>query len=91
MKKLYRSKTDRKIAGIMGGLGELLNIDANLLRLGAVLLFLLSGFFTVLITYVIAWIILPDGKPEEIEFKEESSTSKQTTRKKTGGTKKSTK
>lgn len=91
MKKLYRSKTDRKIAGVMGGLGELLNIDANLLRLGAVLLFLLSGFFPVLITYVIAWIILPDGKPEEIDIKEESSTSKQSTSKKTSGTKKSVK
>jgi phage shock protein PspC (stress-responsive transcriptional regulator) len=91
MKKLYRSKTDRKIAGVMGGLGELLNFDANLLRLAAVLLFLLSGFFPVLITYIVAWVILPDGKPEEMETKTESSASKQTAQKKTSGTKKPTK
>ena len=97
MKRLYRSQTDRKIAGILGGLGELYNIDPNLLRLLAVLLFLVSGFFPVLFTYIIAWIILPDGKPMEAEKKttgnedktenssSESSTSKKAgTRKKTG-------
>ena len=60
MKRLYRSQKDRKLAGIFGGLGDYFEIDANLLRLIAVLLFLISGFFPVLITYVIAWIILPD-------------------------------
>jgi phage shock protein C len=66
MKKLFRSQKDRKIAGIFGGLGEYYNIDSNLLRLIAVLVFLISGFFPVLITYVIAWLILPD---EELEVK----------------------
>lgn len=69
MKRLYRSQTDRKIAGILGGLGELYNIDPNLLRLLAVLLCLVSGFFPVLFTYIIAWIILPNGKPAEAENK----------------------
>ncbi len=65
MKRWYRSQTDRKIAGILGGLGELYEIDPNILRLLAVLLFLVSGFFPVLFTYIIAWIILPDGIPQE--------------------------
>jgi len=64
MKRLYRSQKDRKIAGIFGGLGDYYNVDSNLLRLIAVLLFLISGFFPVLITYIIAWLILPD---EEIK------------------------
>jgi phage shock protein C len=76
MKRLYRSQTDRKIAGIMGGLGELYNIDPNLLRLLAVLLFLVSGFFPVLFTYIIAWIILPDGKPAENERRASGSEDK---------------
>ena len=71
MKRLYRSKTDRTIAGIFGGIGELFNIDPNLLRLSAVLLFFISGFFPVLVTYIIAWIILPDGKPLEQEIQPE--------------------
>ncbi len=65
MKRLYRSKTDRKIAGIFGGLGELYDIDPTILRLIAVLLFLITGFFPMLFTYIVAWIIIPDGKPEQ--------------------------
>lgn len=65
MKRLYRSKTDRKIAGIFGGLGELYDVDPTILRLIAVLLLLITGFFPVLFTYLVAWIIIPDGKPEQ--------------------------
>ena len=65
MKKLYRSKTDRKIAGVFGGIGEVYQVDANLLRLLGVLLVLATGILPVLVTYLIAWVILPDGKPED--------------------------
>jgi len=66
MKRLYRSQTDRKIAGIFGGVGELYEIDPNLLRLLAVLVFLVSGFFPMLVTYIVAWFIIPEGKPENV-------------------------
>jgi phage shock protein C len=66
MKRLHRSQTDRKIAGICGGLGELYEIDPNVLRLIVVLVFLVSGFFPVLVTYIIAWIIIPDSKPDPV-------------------------
>jgi phage shock protein C len=62
MKRLYRSQTDRKIAGIFGGLGELYGTDPNVLRLAAVLLFLVTGFIPLLATYFVAWFILPDEK-----------------------------
>ena len=65
MKRLYRSQTDRKMAGIFGGVGELYEIDPNLLRLLAVLVFLVSGFFPMLVTYIVAWFIIPEGKPEK--------------------------
>ncbi len=61
MKKLYRSRSDRKIAGIFGGIGEAYNMDPNVLRLLGVLLFFISGFFPVLITYIVAWVIVPDA------------------------------
>jgi phage shock protein C len=76
MKKLYRSQTDRKIAGIFGGLGDYFNIDSNVLRLLAVLVFLVSGFFPVLITYVIAWLILPDEGAEVTSSRSEVSSQK---------------
>ena len=65
MRRLYRSKEDRKISGICGGLGELLGIDPNIFRLGSILLALTTGVFPVLVTYLVAWMILPEGGPQE--------------------------
>lgn len=33
MKKLYKSKTDKKICGVCGGLGEYFNVDSTIIRL----------------------------------------------------------
>ncbi|MFQ5584501.1 MAG: PspC domain-containing protein [Calditrichia bacterium] len=60
MKRFYRSTKDQKIAGICGGLGEVFNIDSNIIRLLLILATLVSGFFPFVLTYIIAWIILPE-------------------------------
>lgn len=65
MQKLYRSRTDQKIAGICGGLGEIYNFDSNLIRLGLVFIGLLTQIVPAVVTYLIAWIILSEGQPEE--------------------------
>lgn len=59
MKRMYRSKKDRKIAGICGGLGEYFDMDSTLLRLIFVLLLFTTGFAPIIITYLIGWIIIP--------------------------------
>ena len=56
MKKLYRNKTDCKIAGICLGIGEYFNIDPVIIRLVFLLGLFLGGG---LIVYVIGWIIIP--------------------------------
>ncbi|HEX9934217.1 MAG TPA: PspC domain-containing protein [bacterium] len=60
MKRLYRSIQDRKIAGVCGGLGEYLGADPTVLRLVAVFLGLVTGIVPGIITYFIAWIIIPE-------------------------------
>ena len=62
MKKIYRSQKDKKIAGILGGLGELFNIDSTLLRLAFVFIGLATGIIPIIIAYVIGWIIIPKGE-----------------------------
>ena len=42
-KQLYRSRTNRKIAGVCGGLGEYMNLDPTVVRLIWVLLFFFAG------------------------------------------------
>ena len=58
-RRLYRSRTDRMIAGVCGGLGEYLNIDPTIVRLLFVL-FLLTGGSGFLIYFVMLLIV-----PEE--------------------------
>ena len=57
-KKLYKSNTDKKIAGVCGGIAEYFNIDATLVRLGWVVFSLLGG--SGLLAYIIAAIIMPE-------------------------------
>ena len=60
MKRFYRSTKDSKLAGICGGLGEEFNIDSNLIRLFLILATFITGFFPFVLTYIIAWFILPE-------------------------------
>ena len=45
----------------MGGLSQYLDIDASMLRLAAVFLMVITGFLPLFLTYVVAWIIIPEG------------------------------
>ena len=65
-KKLYRSRSNRMIAGICGGLGEYFNIDPTLIRLALVFFTLWWG--SGLLFYFIAWFVIP----EEPELAQES-------------------
>ena len=60
MKRLYLSKTDKKLAGLCGGLGEFFDIDPTLIRLATVFACLVTGFFPLACAYVIGWLIVPE-------------------------------
>lgn len=67
MKRFYRSAKERKIAGVCGGLGELMELDPNLVRLLFFFVGFITGFIPLLITYVAAWIFIPENGPNERE------------------------
>ena len=58
-KRLYRSKKDKMLAGICGGLAKYFDVDPSLVRLATVLLCLYAG--TGLLVYIIAAIIIPEA------------------------------
>ena len=70
-KRFYRSTTDRKIAGVAGGLAEYFEIDPLLVRLIFVILLLVGGGGFLL--YIILWIITPD-RPIILNQNQNSST-----------------
>ena len=58
-KKLYRSKKERMIAGVCGGIAEYLDADPTIVRLTVAIGTLISVGFGILI-YLLAWIIIPE-------------------------------
>lgn len=56
-KKLYRSRTERMIAGVCGGLAKYFGMDPTWIRLIFILFFVLGG--SALLVYLIMWIIVP--------------------------------
>ncbi len=56
-KRLYRSKTDRMIAGVCGGLAQYLAVDTTIVRLVFLLLFFVGA--SAIPIYLILWVITP--------------------------------
>ncbi|RAS64211.1 phage shock protein C (PspC) family protein [Lentzea atacamensis] len=59
VKKLRRSRSDKMIAGVCGGVARMIGVDAAILRIILVAATLL-GFGTGAILYVAAWILMPE-------------------------------
>lgn len=57
MKKLYRSRHDRMICGVCGGIAEYFDLDPSLVRLCWIVLFAMAG--SGIIAYIIATIVIP--------------------------------
>ena len=61
MRRLYKNQFDRKIFGVIGGLGLYFQIDANLLRL-IFIAFLATPLFPLLaLIYVVLALVIPEG------------------------------
>jgi phage shock protein C len=58
-KRLVRSRTDRMIGGVCGGVARYFGIDPTVVRVGFVLAAIVTGG-AALLAYPIAWIIIPD-------------------------------
>jgi phage shock protein C len=58
-RRLVRSRDDRWLAGVCGGVADYAGVDANLVRL-VVVLGTIFGFGSLLVAYVVAWILMPE-------------------------------
>lgn len=64
MKKLYRSSKDMYIGGVCGGLGEVMKVDSNIIR---IIFALFAIFGAGVIIYLIMWAVLPLKTIDEYE------------------------
>lgn len=58
-KRLYRSRSDRVVAGICGGLADFFGLDASLIRL-AFVLGVVFGFGSLLVVYLVMLFVVPE-------------------------------
>jgi phage shock protein C len=69
MKRLYRSRKERMLGGICGGLGEHIDVDPAIIRMVWVVITVITilcfGFG--IIVYLLAWIIIPESPEESTE------------------------
>ena len=56
-----RSKSERVVAGVCGGVGRYLGVDPVLLRIAFIILALANGLGV--IAYVVAWVAIPEERP----------------------------
>ena len=68
-KRLYRSRTDRMVSGVCGGLAQYFNIDVTLVRLAFLLLLVFGGGGFLI--YIVLAIVVPEegttaGSPQEV-------------------------
>lgn len=60
---MRRSRTDRVLGGVCGGLGQYLGVDPVLIRIAAVLLVFVGG--AGIVAYLVAWILIPEATADE--------------------------
>jgi phage shock protein C len=58
-RKLYRSRTNRMVAGVCGGIAEYSNMDPTIVRVLLVVLAFVTGGFA-LLAYPILWMVVPE-------------------------------
>ena len=57
---LSRSRSDRMVAGVLGGFARRFGWSSTLLRIVFVLVSILSAAFPGILVYLIAWLLIPD-------------------------------
>jgi phage shock protein C len=72
--RIYRSKNDRIIAGICGGLAKYFDIDPAIVRIIFILLFFFKGVG--FLAYIIMWIVIPTD-PHEMKYSYNPGASKE--------------
>lgn len=60
-KKLYRSNKNKMVAGVCAGVAKLLEVDVTIVRLFFLFFMIITGVVPMVLTYFVAWIILPQN------------------------------
>jgi phage shock protein C len=80
-KKLYRSETDKKFAGVAGGMADYFGFDSTWVRVAWAVFIIATGFFPGLLLYILMAFIVPtesEAKIVDVKFSESTTTDTKT-------------
>lgn len=63
-RRLHRSRTNKMIAGVCGGIADWLRWDPTMVRVGYVLLSIVSAAFPGILVYILLWLVAPQAEAE---------------------------
>ena len=66
MKKLHRSRTDKVLAGLLGGIGEYFNLDPVWIRFVFIIVLIFSEIWPAVVVYIIGYIMVPQAPDFEV-------------------------
>lgn len=58
-RRLQRSRSDKMIAGVVGGVANYFGIDSRVARIGYVVLSVISVAFPGILVYILLWVVMP--------------------------------
>lgn len=61
MKKLYRSRSNKTLAGVIGGIAEYLEVDATILRVVYLAVSVFTAIVPAIIVYIGAYLLIPEA------------------------------
>ncbi|HSP55181.1 MAG TPA: PspC domain-containing protein [Dehalococcoidia bacterium] len=66
-KRLYRSRSDRKIAGVLGGIAEYFSVDPSWVRIAYVILMIVTGVVPLAFLYIVMMFVVPKAPKTKTE------------------------
>ena len=69
-KRLYRSRNDRMLNGVCGGLGDYFGIDATIVRLIFVAIAVFSAGIGMAVAYLVLAVVIPEAPVDYVEYAE---------------------
>lgn len=67
MKRLQRSRKEKMIGGVCGGLAAHFDMDPTVVRLLYILISICSAAFPGILVYLVLWVVIPQGENGENE------------------------
>ncbi len=58
--RLFRTRRDSILGGVCGGLAKYFDLDPTLVRIGYILISVLSAAFPGFLVYIILWVVIPE-------------------------------